>query len=199
MFGQRSKPSYCNTWGHTGMVTQNTLHSVTHWSRDRQWSHGHNSQGNTQARSLSPPTLYVVTGTQTHQPQQNETLTHTHTHVWPHANTTHTDTPRDSKPHTQTRPVTNTQPVLVPYPVEHTRFPCGARHGGRVIGTHPGASRYHARVPSEKTLPLGALGAAAGPPLPPATLRHRSAPSPPSPPQRHLPQSPPLWKPLSLS
>lgn len=92
-------------WGHTGVVTQNALHSITHWSRDGHWSHEHNSQGNTQARPLSPPTSYVVAVTRTHQPQQNETLTHTHTRLATHQHnpqghtqrqqTTHADTPSD--------------------------------------------------------------------------------------------------------
>lgn len=69
--------------------------------------------GNTAITPL-PSSGICHAGTWTRQPQGNETLTHRH--AWHHTNTTHTDTPRNTKPHTQTRLVTKTQPMPGPRP-----------------------------------------------------------------------------------
>lgn len=137
--GHRSKPR-----GDTGLVTQNTSHTDLRDTATLEGAHRHNP---------SPSHVVCHAGTWTRQPQGNETLTHRH--VWQHTNTAHADTPRDTKPHTQTHPVTKTQPVLVPRPLHGTHvIPTLGETRRESDGDTPG----HTQTP--RTCPLGENAAA---------------------------------------
>lgn len=105
----RSKPSNSNSWGLTVRGRPNSSHGGPSGPTDATLrsggKHSHNPsplQRHMSCRNMDPPA------------KGNETLTHRH--AWHHTNTTHTDTPRNTKPHTQTRLVTKTQPMPGPRP-----------------------------------------------------------------------------------